>query len=186
MIIAPYKASSPAIRAEVLTQSGRYFNLLTPFLNEYDIEDIAHALAHLCRFGGHTYAFYSVAQHSVLCSQLVPHMDAYAALMHDAAEAFLGDVPSPLKQLLPDYRRLETEVEQAIFQRFGVPHPLPASVKYADRVMLNSEQQDLMPPHADTWPLVEGLPRWPEAIEPWTPLEAKAQFLSRYWELRHG
>lgn len=95
----------------ILTYTGLHFPLLKPEYFHFNILDIAHALSQLCRFTGHTSSFYSVAQHSVMVASLVPADQALAALMHDAAEAYLGDVSSPLKALLPDYKLIETNVE---------------------------------------------------------------------------
>lgn len=174
----------PTIR----TSAGRSFNLLQPHTTPFGIDEIAHALSQLCRFTGHTRTHYSVAQHSVLVSYVVPDEFAMHGLMHDASEAFLGDVSSPLKQQLRAYRDIERTVEHAIAVRFGIP-PLRwtseanAAVKHADRVLLLTEQRDLMPPGDGTerdWPDVEPLP-W--TIEPLPAFVAKALFLRRFEQL---
>ena len=169
----------------ILTHSGFEFNFLdTDGLSHvFQIDDIAHALSNLCRFTGHTRSFYSVAQHSYLVSTLVPPEHALAGLLHDAAEAYLGDVSTPLKRLLPAYKEIERRIEAGIFAQFGLPADLPACVKQADRTMLATEMRDLMPNHGDLGYDV-GRPCATLVVRPQTPEMAKAFFLARFEELR--
>jgi uncharacterized protein len=165
--------------------TGGYFDLENPGSSEFSIEDIAHSLAHLCRFTGHVRSFYSVAQHSVLVSHAVPVEHAFAGLMHDAAEAFIGDVSKPLKVLLPEYKVIEERIEAVVFPRFGLPPKLPICVKRADRVLLRTEQRDLVvDAGGDEWALRAGVRPLDERIEPMPSDEAKRLFLMRFAELR--
>lgn len=171
----------------ILLASGRYFDLLDPDGSDFGIDDIAHALANVCRFTGHCRSFYSVAQHSVLVSHVVPREHAFAGLMHDAAEAFVGDVSKPLKVMLPDYQLIEDRIEAAVFARLGLPAKLPECVKHADRVLLRTEQRDLMFADRDVWTFTGDAQPLRGRIEPIGPSEAKKAFLNRYFELRlHG
>lgn len=168
----------------ILLASGSYFDFENPEGSAIDLHDIVNGLSNLCRFTGQCHTFYSVAEHSVHCSYLVPPEDAYAALMHDAAEAVMGDVSRPLKSLLPDYKRIEKRVEAAIAVRFGLPPEMPVSVKRADMHMLAVEQRQCML-NSDRWPGIEIEGKIPE-IKFWPPEEAYRQFCLRWGELTQG
>lgn len=170
--------------------SGRYFNFTKFGPEDIDINDIAHALSHLCRYTGHTHPFYSVAQHSVLVSSAVTREFAFEGLLHDASEAYLGDVSRPLKQLLPDYRALERDVDAAIRIRFGLPLQESQEVKEADNVLLVTEHRDLMPlvpanssSYAYAWEWARDIPRLPQRIVPMSPIEAEHVFLRTFYHL---
>lgn len=169
----------------LLSHSKSYFNFDDPASSDFTIEDIAHALSHICRFTGHTRAFYSVAQHSVMVSHLVPPQLALQGLLHDAAEAFIGDVTTPLKRMLPDYKAIEKRVEVAVLARFGLPAELDPRVKLADLTMLATEKRDLMPAAIDPtgWHILEGIAPLPGRIEPWSSFEAYEQFLGLFRRL---
>ena len=114
-----------------------------------NIHDIAHALAYTCRFSGHTRVFYSVAEHSVHTAKYLEKrgqsLDVQRwGLLHDATEAYLGDVITPLKSLLPTYKYYEHEFMKAIAERFGLMLPIPEAVHEADKIMLQMEMRDLL------------------------------------------
>lgn len=168
----------------ILIRSGNYFDFLHPERSVFTVQDIAHALSNLCRFTGHCHQFYSVAQHSVYVSRLVSAEFALAGLMHDAAEAFLGDVSMPLKSLLPDYREIESRVEQEIFRRFGLPLAIPEPVKAADMRMLAAEREQFMPYSTEKWACLNGVePGIAAPMFAWSPADAKLAFLSEFNEL---
>jgi uncharacterized protein len=179
----------PAPGPYLQTVSGRWVNPFDPDPAQLDAGDIARALANQCRFGGHSRVFYSVAQHSVIVSRLVEERggdveDVFAALMHDATEAYLGDMPHPLKHRSPlgaAFKEAEDHLEQAIRDRFRIKPDVPA-IKQADRALLATERRAFS---AETW-------HWPEldGVEPldleltaWSPDKAADEFATRYAEL---
>ena len=154
------------------------------------LEDIAWALAYICRFNGHVRFHYSVAQHSLLVAQLVQRRHgprlALTALMHDAAEAYLGDMISPLKLILPDFKKLEEVLAKAIAAKFGLVHPEPAEVKLADLAVLAAEREQVIAPTDKTaW---RELPAPPKdvLIEELQPQAVRRMFLERFQELQVG
>lgn len=168
--------------ATIILSSGRYFDFERPDVLTLTVDEIAHALSNICRFGGHS-PFYSVAEHSVHVSHIVPCEDAYAGLMHDAAEALTGDIPKPLKRLLPDFQRIEANVEAAIARQFGLPEKMPPSVKAADLSMLAREQIDLFA-NRDGWASTQAAQPAKIRLHCFEPSTAKALFLARFAEVR--
>lgn len=171
------------MNAELCTYTGKYFDLLNPDPALVDIVDIANGLSKQCRFNGHCLRFYSVAQHSVAVSYLVPEEHALHGLLHDAAEAYIGDVIAPLKQLLPDYKQIEKTVEQAIFSAFRLPSLLPHCVKKADAIMLFTERRDLMPKTDVEWDNPMGVYPLDNPIDTWNHNSSRFLFLKRFKEL---
>lgn len=168
---------------EILISNGTYFNFNHPERAEYTIFDIAHSLSNLCRYTGHVGRFYSVAQHSVMVSEIVPERYALAGLLHDASEAFLGDVASPLKQLLPDYQAIEERVERAVLAKFGLDYPLPDAVKRADMIALATEERVLCPRHKQ-WEITVDLPCLaPDTVTALPPDMARDLFLERFQDI---
>lgn len=155
----------------IRTSSGKYFDVTNMDPNTIDIEDIAHALSFQPRFSGHLPVFYSVAQHCVMCALHVSESYKLEALLHDASEAYLVDIPSPIKKLLPDYIALEESVNIAICQKYGLTYPFSQTLKQIDKDMLVSEWENIM------------LQKNTEIIECWSPERAKLEFLSMYYNL---
>ena len=162
------------------TASGRVYWPIDPRSEEVDILDIAHALANLCRFGGHTRRFYSVAEHCVLVSQVVPPADALHGLLHDATEAYCVDVPTPVKRHLSGYTDIEHRNWRAICERFKLDPTMPDSVHAADTAVLLAEKDALMP-FGVAW----GISGSPAAVhvQGLSPLSARAAFMRRWREL---
>ena len=168
----------------ISTVSGRFFDLLAPEDYEYDISEIGHALSHICRYTGHANKFYSVAEHSVLVSRIVPSHLSLCGLLHDASEAFVGDVSSPLKKLLPEYKKIEEAIQKSIANYFNLPYPFPKEIHEADKRMYWQERQSI----ADNgirdklWHQDLRATRKVEALG-MSPTMANRMFMARYYEI---
>ena len=179
----------PAPGPYLQTVSGRWVNPFDPDPSQLDAGDIARALANQCRFGGHCSVFYSVAQHSVIVSELVEQRggdaeDVFAALMHDATEAYLGDMPHPLKHRSPlgaAFKAAEDQLEQVIRDRFGIRSDVP-EIKRADRALLATERRAFSA-EIWHWPELEGVEPLELELTAWPPDEAARGFARRYAEL---
>jgi hypothetical protein len=128
----------------IRTFSGKYINPLDPDPELIDIEDIAHALSNQCRFGGHTVDFFSVAQHCIfMCERITPGHEL-AALLHDASEAYLLDIPKPIKVNLNGYEEAEQRIMKIIASKYGFQYPLHDEVKFYDKWALEDEWENLV------------------------------------------
>jgi len=167
----------------IQTFTGKKFHILDPEPCEVDIKDVAHALSNLCRFGGHCRKFYSVAQHCVIGAEAFENNKvALHFLLHDAQEAYLCDLPRPIKRLLPRYKGIEAIVQAVIFLTLGNIERFDRRVEEMDLRMLATERRDLMG-DSQTWDCLEGVQPLEGLIEPWTPEESKERFLKLYHEL---
>ncbi len=128
----------------IRTFSGEYVDVLNPNPDFINITDISRSLSKQCRFGGHTQLFYSVAQHCLECSYLVKPEHQLAALLHDASEAYLMDIPSPIKHRLTNYKKIEDNLMRTIALKFGFTYPLSDQVKNIDKEMLEQEWSNIV------------------------------------------
>ncbi|MEA4981436.1 MAG: phosphohydrolase [Paludibacter sp.] len=155
------------------TYTGKYIDVFNPDPDAISIQDIAHALSLTCRWAGHLKDFYSVAQHSVLVCE---HVSCFApenklqALLHDASEAYINDIPSPAKKRLPDYKSLEDNLMLVIAHKFGFEFPLSQATIEADRYLLSCEWHSLVENDVND-------------IIPLSPKDAECLFLQSYFEL---
>lgn len=170
----------------IQSYSGRSITFLDPKEDQIDVEDIAHALSLLCRFGGHCREFYSVAEHSVRCS--VAAFDKglsdrlqFEALLHDASEAYLVDMPRPIKQQLQGYRDIEGRLDTVIRGRFGLPLKMSEEIHLIDNEMLATEKRDLMQPSDNPWSFLPD--PYEGKIHPMSPKEAFNWFMEKFEEL---
>lgn len=175
------------------TASGRAYWPLDPRPEEVFIEDIAAGLSRECRFAGQLREdvdHYSVAEHSVHGSYLVPPAYAFEFLMHDAVEGLIKDLLRPIKVDMPEYRRIE-DLNAAVFAvRFGLPLEQSRCVKHADIAMLFAERKAVMAPLRipeleSSWGMGLVTPLWfdPNKIEGWSARRARFRFLERFYEL---
>lgn len=166
----------------MITFTGRAFWPLDPRPEDIAIEDIAAALSKLCRFGGHTVKFYSVAEHLVHCASKAPAGFGKAALMHDASEAYLSDVIRPIKAHLTNYKDIETNLERVIAEKFGLPWPMPREVKALDEAIIADEKEQAC---ASSPPIAWS--HWDNETKPlgvvlqfWKPKRAAREFLRAF------
>lgn len=166
----------------ILTYSGNFINPLEVNPEDIRLLDIAHSLSNLCRYNGHVDHFYSVAQHSVIVAQQFEPFSYLRrwALLHDASEAYLGDVVAPLKYCgeYDFYLEAEERLMNAVCERFDLDTEQPEEVDFVDKKLRGAEMRDLkgyFPENLkDTYSF---------KIKPWLPTYAKVQFLIEADEL---
>jgi len=164
----------------IQTWSGGLFYPLDPQPDEIHIEDIAHALSLICRFNGHCDRFYSVGQHSVMIACLASPENALWGLLHDAAECYVADMPRPVKRCIPGYKGIESGVELAVAQKFGLPEIMPAEIKELDHAMLALEAASLMKVAPKDWYFPFPAPENVILEKCWSPEHTENVFLDAF------
>jgi len=169
------------------TYTGKKFYVLNPQPEDISIIDIAHALSMMCRYTGHVRRFFSVSEHSILVSKNSPNNELFG-LLHDASEAYLSDIASPIKPYLSNYKELETNLMAVICDKFGLPREMPEEVHIADKEILRVEAAFLVPSKGYTWECNHDLKKYPiwtnkdheTIINCYSPEQAKLYFLERF------
>lgn len=166
------------------TWTGIKFYFLNPTEDMIDIKDIAHSLSMQCRFTGHTDQFLSVAEHCVAVSCIVEKQNELAGLLHDASEAYLSDIASPIKKCFPQYYEMENKVMEVIAKKFGFTWPLEEDVRDADAIQLKTEAKYLLPSRGKDWahlfPTSERKGKVPNCL---APIHAEHLFLRTFEEI---
>lgn len=166
----------------IQTFTGKQFFPLEARAADIDVVDIAHALSLQCRFNGHCRCFYSVAEHSVRVSHAVATRHARWGLLHDAGEAYLSDLPRPIKEQLPAFNDFEGKLLELVAAQFSLTWPMPPAVREADDRLLATEARDLMAPPPESWGM-EGIEPLAETIVPWSAATAEQRYLERFQQL---
>jgi uncharacterized protein len=180
------KLASADATGWIQTFSGGAIYPGSPHPDDVDIYDIANALARQCRYGGHCLRFYSVAEHCVLMCDEASEENKLCALLHDASEAYLIDIPRPVKPLLKGYHDLELALMRVIAKKYGFAWPMPDEVKQLDAAIVTDErQQNMAASKVD--PIAWGAPHDPIGVrlQFWKPEIAAFEFLLRFYKL-HG
>jgi len=170
------------------TASGLCVNPFTMTWKRVRFADIAHALANICRFAGQSRLFYSVAQHSCAVAAWVEGAGGsleliQAALLHDAAEAYLGDVPGPVKRHLSGFRKVETRLQREILRAFDVERCWNSEmIKEADHRVLVWECASLLPGAAARFFGKDKIAFPPDFV--YAPAEAYGLFCDTAWKYR--
>jgi len=170
------------------TFSGIQFRFNNPTPEMFSIEDIAHALSMLCRYNGHVKRFYTVAEHSVLMAYWMrdrgySKAEVFTALMHDCAEAYIGDMARPVKATMPRFKELERTIELVAAEKFPLMiYPFPKVIKNLDSRILKDERGQAMHPSDNVWG-TDSLEPMNVTLRFWTPKQAKTRFLGMYTSL---
>ena len=174
----------------IKVRAGHYVDLLDPDPSTLEIESIASSLSKICRYGGHCKYFYSVAEHCVMCCKLAREDEQSqdfirALLLHDASEAYLGDMVKPLKVALRDYQGVEANFEKIVSKAFNVDllghHQ---TIKKYDLELLKIEKESLFDDIQEEWDLLKGIQSRKLQLNYWSPHQAEYEFLKAWNNVR--
>lgn len=170
------------------TASGVRFQFMNPTPDQIVLEDVALALSRTCRYGGHTKRFYSVAEHTILMADWVlkqpwgDYRKALTALHHDDAEAYIGDLPRPCKQNIPQFKAVETGIDEVLAERFDLEYPFEPWLKMADTAILVDERAQVMNQSGNVWAIDQHPPL---GIKTWWLFGRWSWWVRREWLSRH-
>lgn len=173
------------VKNTIRLRSGRYFDFLDPQPDQFTLDDIAGALSKICRFGAQCDYFYSVAEHSIHCAEQaakdgLPLDTQIAVLMHDATEAFCGDMVKPLKVMLPEYSEVERRVEAVIAEKFLIDFERErCSIREIDHAMLIAERLELFSRDNVEWTGEREVRKLAVKFIRWSPAAAELHFLKK-------
>jgi len=166
---------------------GRIFYPLDPRPEEVFIDDIGMALSRLIRYNGLSDTWITVAQHSVQCEYMIykdggTFEDRLAMLMHDAAEAYIGDMIRPLKCMFPEFKKIEANIYAAIEEALGLPTMDEKTIKHYDNLAWAWEKRDFYPSSRD-WPYTPDLPAYLPTMRQWSHSKSRKMFMQTWWHL---
>lgn len=168
------------------TYTGKHFDFLTPQLDMIDMEDIAHSLSMQCRYTGHCNEFYSIAEHSLFVSDMCSPENKLWGLLHDASEAYLTDVASPVKPFLQNYKLMERKLMNKICEKYNIELVMPDEVHYYDMVALKAEAYQMTQSKGLDWAIANNQTielKTNVDFDYYTPKQAKLQFLDVFHSL---
>ncbi len=179
------------VRPYISTCKGNRFYIDEP---EFDIEEMAHALGNICRYGGHSRRFYSVAEHSILVATIMEQLglgDPFEGHLHDGHESYLIDLPKPWKAVVTGYDSVERSLERAMREQYGLPEIITQGCKFADWIALAIESRQLLPNKGEDFAWPDGVIAQANKFRDWhlpcwAPEIARDHFLAAYSELRNG
>lgn len=169
--------------SRITTFTGRKIDPLDPHPDDINIIDITHALGNICRYTGHVRQFYSVAEHSCRVHDLVDVKNRLYGLLHDASEAYICDLASPVKNTkeMKFFKEIEKNLMECIYTKYGLDIEEPEEIHLIDKRLACTEQRDLMPPGSVNGSIYKPFDNI--KIHPWLPVYAMSRMQYRLEKL---